>query len=323
MRERVLVIGGGFIGRTVVRSLAAAGRWEVALATRSPVRTEPAVTVFAGFDADLAQTAPETLRRVRDFDPDVVVQAYGKGLSHADDAREATLANGVYPVEVGHWLRRHTRCRCIVHVGTCFEYGHAREGERLGEDAALCPFNLYGASKIVARFGLEELASTTEVQVVYLVAFFLFGPGEAPSRLSPTIFEAVLAGAPTHFSDGRQARDFVYADDLGAVVARVLERRGALPQWTVFNVCSGQGLSVRDFVLLTVTVVEKRFGTRPPDVHFDRARKWRNEPEAVVGDPSRARQVLGWECQWDLKTAIEEYFAWYSQQHTTAATARR
>ena len=144
--------------------------------------------------------------------------------------------------------------------------------------------------------------------MLHVRPFTLFGPGEPPKRLTPTLFDAALARAPARFSDGLQRRDFVYAADVGSFFASLLRARHRLPAWQVLNLCSGEGVRVRDFVETAAAVLRDRFGVGPAELRFDLPRKWHNEPEAVVGDPSLARQLLGWSSAWSLPDAVAHYW---------------
>lgn len=266
---------------------------------------------FGTFDADLSRNDPESLERIRRFSPHVAILAFGVGLTPVEGVREVMLTNGVYPAEVASWLYERAGCRCVVQMGSCFEYGHPESGTAFSESSPLRPFNLYGASKVASCLALKAFAETSGSQVLYLRPFTVFGPGEPRTRLAPTLFDAALDRRPAHFSDGLQKRDFVYADDLGGFVAHLLTVRERLGGWQVLNVCSGQGTRVKDFVLGATQVLATRFGTEPSAVYFDLERKWKNEPDSVVGDPTNACELLGWSCRWRLEDAIFDYFQQY------------
>jgi nucleoside-diphosphate-sugar epimerase len=218
------------------------------------------------------------------------------------------LADAVYPLELVEWLRRETRCQSFVQVGTCFEYGPSPEGRPLAESDPPQPFNPYGAAKLAACLALRAFAEASGCQVLHVRPFTLFGPGEPPTRLTPTLFDACLNGTPARFSDGRQRRDFVYAADAGRFFASLLRARHRLPAWQVLNLCSGEGVRVRDFVETAAAVLRDRFGVGPAELRFDLPRKWQREPEAVVGDASLARELLGWSSARSLPDAVADYW---------------
>src|SRR2546422_3870277 len=277
VRERVLIVGSGFVARAVGRGLRAELDADILLtstrAGAAPIDDLPVAT----FEADVTRNSADRLDRVRSFAPDVAVLAFGKGIDPADPLRQVLLANAVYPLEVVEWLRRETRCRSFVQVGTCFEYGPSATGRPLAETDTPQPFNPYGAGKLAACLALRAFSEASGCQVLHVRPFTLFGPGEPPKRLTPTLFDAALDRAPARFSDGLQRRDFVYAADVGSFFASLLGARHRLPAWQVLNLCSGEGVRVRDFVETAAAVLRDRFGVGPAELRFDLPRKWRSE----------------------------------------------
>ena len=261
MAERILVVGAGFVGGTIARSLARGGGVEIALASLGGAPGCEGVAVV-DFDADLPRIRRSHWSGSRRSVPTSPSWPSAKGYPH-EDLRDVMLTNAVYPVELARWLRGNADCRCFVQVGTCFEYGHPVAEELLAESAPPRPFNIYGASKLAACHGLRGFSESTGSQVLHVRPFTLFGPGETPNRLTPTIFDAYLDGTPAHFSDGLQQRDFVYSADAGSFFVKLLEARRRLPRWAILNLCTGKGTRIRDFVRTAAEVLRGRFGETP------------------------------------------------------------
>jgi nucleoside-diphosphate-sugar epimerase len=96
--------------------------------------------------------------------------------------------------------------------------------------------------------------------------FTVFGPGEHPGRLLPSLITAAAAGMPVALSAGAQQRDFTYVED----VADGLLRLGATPDLTgtVVNLATGRLTSVREFAeraarVLEVPAERLQFGALP------------------------------------------------------------
>ena len=314
MPERVLIVGSGFVARAIGRGLRKATDADLLLTSTHPAVQAVGDLPVATFEGDLARNSAERLDRIRSFAPDVAVLAFGRGIDPADPLRQVLLANVAYPLEIVEWLRRETPCRSFLQIGTCFEYGPSADGRPLAESDPAQPFNPYGAGKLAACLALRAFAEASDCQVVHVRPFTLFGPGEPRKRLTPALFDACLERTPARFSDGRQRRDFVYAADAGRFFASLLRARSRLPAWQIVNLCSGEGVRVRDFVETAAGVLRDRFGVGPAELRFDIPRKWKNEPEAVVGDPSLARRLLGWSSAWSPKEAIVDYWERYNER---------
>ena len=101
----------------------------------------------------------------------------------------------------------------------------------------------------------------------------------------PSVIDALLRGEPVACTHGRQVRDFVHVDEVaGACVALASgEANGA------YNVCSGEGASLREVAALIAAETGHgelaRFGERPAPAY---------DPPFVVGDARKMRCDLGW-----------------------------
>jgi dTDP-L-rhamnose 4-epimerase len=127
---------------------------------------------------------------------------------------------------------------------------------------------------------------------------------------------------PIVFEDGRQSRDFVHVGDVTAAVAAALEPGAA--DFEALNVSTGRSVSVSDVATTLARVLEMEV---EPEI--------RNEYRAgdirhCVGDPSRARDLLGWEARTSFEDGMRELAGWLAGQaavdrvdEATAALARR
>lgn len=187
-------------------------------------------------------------------------------------------------------------------VGTCAEYDWS-DGVCSETTTPRRPDTLYG----VCKNALHEVAAMHAASVGYSAAwarlFYAYGPGEPAVRLVPTVVRGVLEGRTVELSHGAQQRDFLWVEDVGAALARLLgsEVEGAV------NVGSGRAMSIRELV---ATIVDRagvpadvRFGVRPAD----------GEPPLIVADTTRLRAELGWEPSMSLGEGIDRTISWWRQ----------
>src|SRR5262249_29431025 len=83
--------------------------------------------------------------------------------------------------------------RRAVYSGTCAEYhwAHGWLSEGVTPER---PSSIYGASKDATRRVVEAFARQHELSWAWGRIFFLYGPGEAPTRLVASIARSLLAG---------------------------------------------------------------------------------------------------------------------------------
>jgi nucleoside-diphosphate-sugar epimerase len=295
--RRVLVTGGaGFIGRHVADAVAQVGaevvvtRRETGDAMRSPGRR----VVVA--DLSEAGAAAQLIRHVR---PSVTFNLAGYGVDPAE--RDETRAE-----RINHELVAELADACgacgdpawrglqLVHAGSALEYGTA--GGNLREESRAAPSTLYGRSKLAGTAALQDACSRGRVRGITARLFTVYGPGEHPGRLLPSLIEAKRRGTPIPLTAGTQRRDFTYVAD----VVDAMLRLGALDnvQHDIVNVATGALTSVREFVVRAADVIGLdramlRFGavaTRAEEMAHDNV--------------SIARLVEM--CGWKPETTIEE-----------------
>lgn len=112
------------------------------------------------------------------------------------------------------------------------------------EDVPLVPRGYYAVTKYAAELLANEYASMMSVCV--LRCFFIYGAGQQPDRLVPSLLERVRSGSPI-FLDGH-SNGMIFApthvDDVAAVFARSLDER-----WTgTLNLASNARIDLRSFV---------------------------------------------------------------------------
>src|SRR5262245_6608668 len=173
-------------------------------------------------------------------------------------------------------------CGKLVGVGTCLEYAAALRP--VVETDPVAPASPYARAKHEAYRRASDLAARAGAQLAWARVFHLYGPGEDPSRLVPTVAASLARGEPIDVTAGEQVRDYMHVADVAAGIARL-----ARPDASgVYNVCSGTARPLRELLLAVGHLKGRadliRFGARPyaPD-----------EVMYLAGRSDRIRS-LGW-----------------------------
>jgi nucleoside-diphosphate-sugar epimerase len=101
--------------------------------------------------------------------------------------------------------------RRFVGIGTCAEYASHDVNDNMPwpESRKIDPATLYGQAKAELWRRLLVLAERRPgAQAAWARIFHLFGAGEPPERLVPSIIRSVLAGREACCGSGRLVRDF-------------------------------------------------------------------------------------------------------------------
>lgn len=129
----------------------------------------------------------------------------------------------------------------FVGIGSCFEYDLSQGPASI--ETPLLPKTLYAGTKVALFHVLQNLFSESKSEFVWARLFYLFGVGENDRRLFPYLKNQLSKGLPAYLSDGDQVRDYL---DVEVAARRIVELLLGHQTGPV-NVCSGEGVSVREF----------------------------------------------------------------------------
>jgi nucleoside-diphosphate-sugar epimerase len=300
--RRVLVTGAaGFLGSHLVPRLIAAGA-EVCVLDQPNARRWSILE-----RSDLAATLRADVRSlgqpVHDDvlgDIDVVFHLAAVGVvGDGGDVRELVAAN-IDGTMAALLVAQRLGSR-LVYCGSCFEYG---AGARWAEDAMPAPTTEYGASKAGGWLLANAFARRTGLEVVSVRPFTMYGPMEPPGRLVPSVVRHALAGHPIDLTPGDQARDFVYVEDVADAFVAAATTDAAVGG--TFNICTGTAATVRHVVHRVLECTGSRSEAR-----FGALSYRSTELTILSGDPTRAREVLGWRSRVSLDDGLARTIAWF------------
>ena len=293
---RVLATGAtGFIGAQVLEPLRRAGH-ELHAVSRT-ARPPDADVVW--HDVDLL--APGAAARlVAEIRPEKLMHLAW----YAEHGRFWTAPENVAWAEATLSLLRafvDAGGRRVVIGGTCAEYdwSHAVLSEAT---TPLAPATLYGISKHATRLLAAAYAREVGFELAWGRVFFLYGPGEAPERLVPSIARALLAGEEAQTTSGTQVRDFMHVSDVGAAFAALLDS----PVQGPVNIATGQGVAVRDLVEL----VGRHVG-HPELLRIGALPQRDGEPPELVADVAILREQVGFTPAYSLDRGLADAVEWW------------
>lgn len=288
--KKVLVTGAsGFIGRHSLPRLMQAGYEVHAVCTQHQPQTWPDVI----------------WHRANLLDP-------GEIVSLVDKVRPTHLLHFAwYAVPGKYWTApenlswvKATSClmqafsdqggRRAVMAGSCAEYDW--KFDYCSEQFTPCrPSTFYGACKHSMQMLLDAWSRQTGLSSAWGRIFFLYGPGEHPSRLVPSVINSLLHDEPARCTHGNQIRDFMHVEDVAAAFVALLESdvRGPV------NIASGDAVPLKEVIYAIADCLDKRalvqLGAVPAPA---------GEPDVLMADISRLQGEVGFRPRHGLKEGI-------------------
>ena len=193
----------------------------------------------------------------------------------------------------------------VLVVGSADEYGDVRAAEGpLREDHPLLPVSPYAISRVGQGALCHEFARRGSVQIVRTRTFPHTGKRRgavfAESSFARQIAEIEIEHAEPVILVGNleAVRDFSDVRDVVQAYLLLLERG---VNGSVYNVCSGKGIAMREILALL-----KSFSITSVEVRVDPARLRPSDLPALVGDPSRLRETTGFAPSGRLETPLRE-----------------
>jgi GDP-4-dehydro-6-deoxy-D-mannose reductase len=300
--RRALVTGGaGFVAQWLERSLLERG-WEVfavglGVPPTNGILNSNERSSIRWTEADVR--SPDDVAHSLDQScPDAVFHLAGIAFLPAA-AADSTAAYDVNVVGAARLVAALSARRSagvldpfVVVVGSGEQYGvHATDELPLTETAEQRPLSVYAASKAAQELVALQAARAHGLRVVATRSFNHSGPGQAPHFLLPALvgraIEARAVGrSAIAIGNPNPVRDYLHVADV--VEAYIALAELGVPG-EVYNVCSGEGVTVRE---LAVGVLQ-RLGVRA-DITIDQSLVRPVDLPALVGSPAKLHRATGW-----------------------------
>lgn len=194
-------------------------------------------------------------------------------------------------------------CR-LIHTSSSEVYGTALKVP-IDETHPLQGQSPYSASKIGADKLVESYYRSFGVRAVTIRPFNTYGPGQSARAVIPTIITQALTKQTVYLGNLDALRDFTYVDDTVDAFIKAGQTDGI--DGETFNLGSGSEISIRDLAALIFDLI----GTTPEvEVDDERIRPALSEVQRLLADNSKARQVLAWSPQVDLREGLSRTIQW-------------
>lgn len=152
-------------------------------------------------------------------------------------------------------------------------------------------------SKLAAEKYLLYLYQAYGFPVTIMRPFNTYGRKSNTHFVVEKMIVQMLQGKTVRMGDPTPIRDFLYIEDHVNAYLSSLDNPKAVGQ--IFNFCTGRGVSIRELA----EIIAKLVG-------FEGEILWHTIPErpldikVLVGDYSKAKQILGWEPKYRLEDGL-------------------
>jgi nucleoside-diphosphate-sugar epimerase len=232
---RILVAGAsGFIGAALCDALIKDGHEVLGLCgsnfKKSLQKKERFQWAIYKFGDSLPDEAIE-------FDPEIIINLVWKGIPNF--SYKICIENLNDQLAFIEETKKLTSVKKIIGAGTCKEY--ATSHGPCVETDRLAPDNYFSWAKQVVADYLRLSCEERSIKWVWLRIFYVYGPGQRPDSLIPTLIKAIRCGETPNIKNPEAANDFIYLDDVLSVFQLAVKDQEIQG---IFNAGSGKLSSV-------------------------------------------------------------------------------
>jgi UDP-glucose 4-epimerase len=194
----------------------------------------------------------------------------------------------------------------IVYASSSSVYGAANYLP-IDEEHPTQPLSPYGVSKLLAEDLCRSYHRIYGLKTVVLRYFTVYGPRQRPDEAINKFLTQILKGKPiTVYGDGNQRRDFTYVSDTIKATMLAIEK---VTNNATLNIGSGKTHTVNELLEILEEVTSQKIMKR----HIERHTA---DVEATWASIEKAKQVLGYRPEVNLKEGVKTFYNWLASNPT-------
>ena len=180
-------------------------------------------------------------------------------------------------------------------------YGDFVDGTK--EDAKTKPKNIYGEAKLTGERMVKLFAKRDNLNYNIVRPSGVYGPGDMPDRVVSKFFEKAMKNEAITLHNGENKVDFTYIED---TVQGIIKAATSSVANVSFNITQGNATSLRK---LAETIIE----ITGSESELEDIGNHDLYPMRGTLDISRAKDLIGYEPQYELKEGLKKYYDWIRQ----------
>lgn len=245
---RILVTGAtGFIGRHVVQWLVNHNYTNI-IATSTSLKKVQAMKWRNNVEYVQCNYIDEDVNYYEYFKkPELLIHLAWRNVSNVSDEGHLTK-NLQREINFLDSFIQQQKTKIVV-IGSCAEYGDINGC--LHEADKTNPNTYYAIAKDTLRRYLELKCENTDILWNWIRVFYQYGDGQNPKSLLPQLNAAIQRGDSNFpMTNGEQLRDYLHVGDTAEYICKIALQKNITG---VVNCCSGEPISVRHIVEMTIT----------------------------------------------------------------------
>jgi len=162
--------------------------------------------------------------------------------------------------------------------------------------------DVYSITKLTNEYQIKGWAERVGARAHLVRLFNTIGNGDPNGHLIPDILTQIMGGddrPAVHLGNTKPKRDYIYVDDVASGFVSALAHIMDGPPVDVFNLCTGQELSVAELVHLMGDILGKDITIQSEPSRFRKVDRLQQ-----LGNPAKLQRKTGWKAAWDTRAAL-------------------
>ncbi len=317
--QTIIITGiNGFVGQHLARQAQASGCQVIGVGQGDKPHAGLEPILKAYFSCDLTERTG--LKDIPFEEADCLINLAGLanvGASFDNPHHYEDVNVGILRNLCDELLDRNLRTCRILAISTGAVYDPTGQPP-FSEDSPLVDANNtspYVQSKLLTEAAAEAY-NKRGLLCITVRPFNHIGPGQLPGFILPDLtrqLSLVKDSGVSSISVGnlQNQRDFTDVRDVVKAYTLLATTDASKLQHTVYNVCSGRGLSGSQILLL----LEEALGVKDVTVEVDQSLIRASDPAIIIGSSLRLSRETGWQPTIPIEQTVKDFVSWYTTQN--------
>ena len=247
---------------------------------------------------------------VHEISPDYIIHlaAISPVAYSYDNYLEVTEVNYLSSINLAEAARKLENFKQFIFAGTSEEYGLAilDKNKKLTENSELKPNSPYAVAKIATDMYLQYMGLAYNFPYTVIRPFNTYGRTDNNHFFIERTITQMLEGKAVKLGDSEAIRDWLYVDDHVEGYIRALGNKRAVGQ--TIQLSTGKGYTTKE----TAEIIAEMTGYTG-DIEWNATQKRPLDAKVLIGDNSKAKELLGWEPKYTLEQGLEKTIAFWKE----------
>ncbi len=192
------------------------------------------------------------------------------------------------------------RIKKIIYASTLLLYGNSRTP--VDENFKIQPLNEYEKEKALEEKMLIDFSGRKDPLLTIARIANVYGDVKNRGVVQKIIMSVLHGEEFTVNNNGQQIRDYIFVEDVVNYLSYLVDRKPE-ERIEVFNICTGEGISIKQLISLVEDLTLKKI------IHKDGSQA--AEKESIIGDNRKIAEVSKMKPKYDIREGLKKTYRNY------------